>query len=360
MHNQKLCRIVAIVKPEDNDLIVTQSYQARFPDCPLPLYWASVPFDTMPASIMGKTAWEVRDGLVTITFRDFAPWAWHQMVKATDTMDRRIHVARWDDLLDGDRLDYDQDMRDYIVPFLEQCWRVREAERTAIQKAHAGLMEASLPPVSTAEEILAAVKTRMPLCMLQHFWLAFSKGRHPKNGSRVVLAKFLLEAGYGVPQVDGIMFGLFSLDRDFTRRYGLNGWNDGAYHKKFGIQVVGMHRKGAASETGRAYGCGTLVHAGKEGEARGCPFFKRTPGSRKDLSTMLDWAGLPTPDIEDIVGREAGDPQERCCRDYTKRSALREEKTPSIINHPNVFMRGYIKVTVDATGAKAKGEAEVE
>ena len=356
MHNERMYRIEHILAPEDVDPVVRENYVKRFPGCPLPLYWISVPFNSMPPSIMSKSAWEVRDGVVTITFRDFIPWAWHQMSRATEDMDRRVNVLRWDDELEGDRIVFDQDMREALGPYLAQCYQVRNEERAAIQAAQASQMEATLPPVASAEDLLAAAKTRMPLCMLQHFWRAFEKGQHPKNGSRVALAKFLLEAGYGVQQVDGIMFGLFSLDREFTRRYGLNGWNDAAYHKKFGNQVVGMHRKGTATDNQRAYGCGSLIKAGQDNEARGCPFFKTAPGSRKDLSTMLDWSGVKEVDIEDIVGRHADHAQERCCRDYTKRSALRDVKVPSIINHPNVFMRGYIKLLGDGSMTRNKDE----
>lgn len=357
LHNRGLCDIVAFSKTEDVDLIVTENYKLRFPGCPLPLCWASVPFGSMPASIMGRPHWEVRDGLVAITFRDFVPWAWHQMLKATDELNRRIHVLRWDDELEADRIREDRDMGDFVGPFLAQCYHMRDEERAAARQAHANQVQATLPSLASTEEMLQGIKSRLPLCMLQHFWLAFEKGQHPKNASRVTLAKFLLEAGYDVKQVDDLMFGLFSLDRSFVNRYGNGGWNDAAYHKKFGGQVVAMQRKGATSDSGRAYGCTTLIKAGLDNETRGCPFFKKAPGSRKDLSMLLDWAGMKEVDIEDIVASNVNATQERCLKDFGRRSALREHVRPFTVLHPNSYMRGYNKFTGEASAtAKAKEE----
>jgi|WetSurMetagenome_2_1015567.scaffolds.fasta_scaffold00643_14 hypothetical protein len=360
LHNIGLCDIVAFSKPEDVDLIVTENYKRRFPGCPLPLCWANVPFGSMPASIMSKPQWEVRDGLVSITFRDFVPWAWHQMLKATDEWNRRIHVLRWDDELEADRIQEDKDLGDFVGPFLAQCYFMRDRERAAIRQAQANQIQAGLPSMVSPEALLQGIKSRLPLCMLQHFWLAFEKGQHPKNASRVTLAKFLLEAGYEVKHVDDLMYGLFSLDKGFVDRYPNGGWNDAAYHKKFGVQVVGLHRKGAASESGRAYGCVSLVKAGREGEARGCPFFKTAPGSRKDLIMMLDWAGMKEVDIEDIVASNVNATQERCLKDFGRRSSLRDQVRPFTIFHPNAYMRGYNKFTGESTKDKATGEVANE
>ena len=323
----RLCPIAGIEKVEDVDPIVLNNYGRRFPGAALPSTWVRVPFSSMPPSAMAKPEWDVNDGEVIITFRDYVPWVWHQMVQAADDMERRIHVSRYDDVLDMDRLTADQDMLGFIGPLLGQCQKMRDEERTAMRLAQETRVQATLPPIGQVEDLLKAVKSRMPLCMLQHFWLAFERGKHPKNASRLSLAKFLLEAGYDVQQVrlapsisldqrtnprkqvDGIMFGLFSLDAEFMQRYGANGWNEGTYHKKFGVQVVHLHSKVVVNKTIGAYGCAKLVEAGRAGDTCGCPFFKSGPGARKDLAMMLDWAAIPPIDIEDIAGREVRDPQ---------------------------------------------------
>jgi hypothetical protein len=343
LRNQDMVAVMGAKLTNQVDPVVKDSYTRRFPGSVFPTQWTVVPFLNMPPSMLGNPNWDVRDGGVHITYRDFTPWAWYQMVRATDDMNRRIHVARWDDVLGSDRLQWDQDMRDFLTPFLGQCQQLRDQEREAIRLAQAHYVDATLPSVSTSEEMLQAVKHRFPLCMMQHFWAAFSQGRHPKHESRVALAMFLVEAGYNVQQINGIMYTLFTLDSEFTGRYGVNGWNDPVYHKKFGVQVLDIYRKGKASTTGRAYGCNSLIRAGINGEVRGCPFFKKSPGARKDLVVMLDWAGLPAADIEDIAGTATGDPQ-RCQCDFEKRSALKDNPFFNPL-HPNSYMRGYNKYT---------------
>ena len=357
LRNEGLCPTLGAATTENVDLVVTQNYAKRFPGSIMPATWARVTFDTLPPSAMSSPNWEVRDGGVYITFRDFVPWAWHQMVRATDEVNRRILVARWDDSLDADRLMYDQDLRDFLSPFLSRCEHLHKEEREAVRTAQARYVDPTLPPVGNAEEVLRAVKSRFPLCMLQHFWLAFDKGRHPKHHSRVALAKFLLEAGYNVQQVDGIMFSLFSLDKDFTSGYGAggNGWNEVTYRKKFGAQVADMHRKAQGSESKRAYGCGALIRSGLNNEARGCPYFKKAPGASKDVAVMLDWAGVPMADIEDIAGKPVGDALERCQCDFNKRSLLRDAPY-FVMRHPNSYMRGYNKFTGSTTSSKPKDE----
>jgi hypothetical protein len=356
--NWGLCPVKEVVDPADVDLIVTESYLRRFPGSRLPDNWTSVPFSSMPPSAMASSHWEVRDGSVCITYRDFVPWAWHQMVRATDEFNRRILVARWDDQLGCDRLSLDQDMREFLVPFLSQCQRIKEEEHAAVMRAQARHTDAGLPPVTTTEELLHAVKTRFPLCMMQHFWRAFAKGEHPKHYSRVALAQFLLEAGYNVVQVDVIMSGLFSLDKEFMRRYPGGSWDERAYKKKFGVQVASMKRKALANESVKAYACGTLIRAGINDEAKGCPFFKTAPGARKDLATMLDWAGVSVPDIEDIAGdKHVGDPAERCQCDFLKRSALRDVPY-FVVRHPNSYMRGFNKYVASTAAGRPKEEIE--
>jgi hypothetical protein len=361
-NNIALCPVLGYLALEEVHPLVVEAYGRRFPGAPVPGTWVKVPFESMPPSAMAHPDWDVRDGGVVITFRDFVPWAWHQMVRATDDTNRRIHVARWDDELEADKLVYDQGMREFLEPFMERCQKVRDEEREAVRQAQARqAVNATLPSVNTGEELLIAVKSRLPLCMLQHFWLAFAKGKHPKHHSRVALAKFLLEAGYSIHQVDVVMFGLFTLDRDFIRGYGGvsdSGWNDAAYHKKFGLQVVDMHRKGVAKDSFKAFGCATLIKAGQDGETRGCPLFKTGPNALKDVAVMLDWAGVPMPDIEDIVGREVRDGQMRCQCDFSKRSLLRGTGPEFIIRHPNSYMRGYNKYTGSTADGRPKEEIQ--
>ncbi len=72
---------------------------------------------------------------------------------------------------------------------------------------------------------------------------------------------------------------------------------------------------------------------------------------------MLDWSGLAVPDIEDIAGRHANHPQERCLRDFGKRSALKEVAAAFTIRHPNAYMRGHNRLATAGIAAAAAAMA---
>jgi len=92
----------------------------------------------------------------------------------------------------------------------------------------------------------------------------------------VAFAKFLIEAGYPVEQVDAAMFSLYASDREFLARYPPGGWNETSYHVEFGVQTLHMYKGIIQSRipTLGAYKCETLVEAARKGSAHGCPFFR--------------------------------------------------------------------------------------
>jgi len=160
VRNEATCPALGVTTTNNVDVVVIENYQKRFPGSAMPGTWVRVAFDTLPPSAMSNPDWDVRDGGVYITFRDFVPWAWHQMVRATDEMNRRVLVARWDDHLDADRLDHDQDMRQFIAPFLDHCKKVYDAEREAVRIAQSRYVDVALPTINGHDELLRAVKTR--------------------------------------------------------------------------------------------------------------------------------------------------------------------------------------------------------
>jgi hypothetical protein len=342
-HNARWCPFVTVERETDVFEREIALYRRRHPTGPLPTSWVTVPAGNVSPDMLASSDYDVEDGTVVITYRDFACWAWHQMAKAAEPFTRRIHVLRHHEeehkgLNSTRQLALDKDMHDFLEPILDECRRFELAERKAARaRAQRVNVETDLPVIESLETLIAAAKTRFPLCMAQHVWYAIEQGKHPKNDARVVFAKFLIEAGYEMDQVNGVMYVLYEADRDFTR--GLGGWDNAMYMRTFGNQVTHMfnHRS--------AFGCKSLITAAVAGSRHGCPYFK-TGSDAKMVPMLLDWAGVAMPDIEDIAGRAVNNSQERCLRDFGKRSTL---NVPGfVINHPNAYIRGHNQVMVDA------------
>jgi len=280
-NNAKHCPVVKLENETQVDGRELLLYGKRHPGAPTPGLWVTVPITSVGPDLLGSTLYDTERGVIIITRRDFLQWAWHQMdVAATDMMKsvsaQLNHVEEGDDAF-MTRYHTDPDARHMVDAFLVRCQRFRDQERARVIASQAKIAAlAELPDISTAPALINAAKTRFPLCMAQHVFAAFEEGTHPKNASRVAFAKFLIEAGYPVEQVDAAMFSLYASDREFLARYPPGGWNETSYHVEFGIQTLHMYKGIIQSRipTLGAYKCETLVEAARKGSAHGCPFFR--------------------------------------------------------------------------------------
>ncbi len=69
-------------------------YRQRWPKGPLPNLWLQVPVNTAGTHFMTSDCYDVDDGHITITYRDFGQWAWHQIEKAVKLFAKEVSVNK--------------------------------------------------------------------------------------------------------------------------------------------------------------------------------------------------------------------------------------------------------------------------
>lgn len=323
-----------------------ENFVKRWPDDAMPTVWAGVPVATAGPAIVGSPFHDVDKGHVYITHKEFPTWVMHQMSTAASHYIQTVHVRA----LQGDYKRSDEatgyilDKLDAIIASaLVIIKRDEEEKRVRRLKDREGM---AAEEIGQREDLSRTARSFMPLCQARHIWTAFENSAHPKNSSRVSLAKFLLEAGYTVAEVDAAMKMLYAADKEYIRNAHRGKWDDEVYAREFGKQVVNLHKSVVIEHKISAYGCKALISAGASEQAHGCPFVDAEKGGT--AWKILQWAGVKEADIEDIM-RPSEFPQEKCVRDFRHR---RPNDTPFTINHPNQFMRGHAGAGGGGTGNK--------
>lgn len=77
------------------------------------------------------------------------------------------------------------------------------------------------------------VKRSFPPCMGRVVMDALVHRSHPKHKTRVSLVKFLLEAGFSVPDVDKLVYDMYEADRDYVYTEHAGRWDKEAYNTVF-------------------------------------------------------------------------------------------------------------------------------
>jgi DNA primase large subunit len=299
--------------------------------------WISVPVASVGHAIASNPLYDIDDGHLFITYKEFAPWIWHQMEHQARQYLRHIHhmYETRDPVAKGSNIPHIvSHVLARAAEHFEDDARINKQKR--IQLKALTTTTAADPTVfftgadvSEVESLMQVAKTVFPLCMSQIVHDALVLGKHPKHKARTSLVLFLLDCGYDKVDVDRVMFLLYAADRQFvTSRTRGGQWDDAAYAKEFKPQVKALHDR-VKREAAGAYGCKKLVEEGERGEAHGCPY-------AKDVDTTVQLLGWSSPliDIEDIM-RPAQFANERCCRDYQQRHP---DKPPVTVFSPLGFM----------------------
>lgn len=330
---------------EDVDERDIQLYRMRHPRGPLPKLWYQVRASDMGPAIMGNIAYDVECGRVLVTHRDFVTWAWHHMEALTSHAMKEWRFSR---LYQHSRIMRKIPihirimMRDGLQDATRELNLVKEgtsiSSTTGLERQYTGGEVRQLEDATSRDALLQLARTRLPPCMAQHVWEAFSNGRHPENFSRVSLSMFLLSAGYGVKEADNVIYMLYGADAALIDKKYNGTWTESGYKRENGGNVKNLKRSLDAKKTS-PYGCESLVGFGGEGKFHGCPFAKRNTAmsAQPQIISLLQWSGCSDVDIEDIM-RPAQFPQQKCERLLLKRNpAIPSAK--SVVKHPNHFFR---------------------
>ena len=328
---------------EDVDESEIQLYRMRHPRGPLPKLWYQVRASDVGPTVMGSVAYDVECGRVMVTHREFVTWAWQQIEALTNhamkewrfsRLFQRSHAMR--KIPTHIRIM----MRDGLEDATRELNLVREGTltTTGIERQYTGGEVRQLEDATSREALLQLARTRLPPCMAQHVWEAFSNGRHPENFSRVSLSMFLLSAGYGVKEADNVIYMLYGADATLINKKYNGTWNESGYKRENGGNVKNLKRSLDTKKTS-PYGCESLVRLGGEGKFHGCPFAKRNTAmsSQPQIISLLQWSGCSDVDIEDIM-RPTEFPQQKCERLLLKRNPS-IPAAKSVVKHPNHFFR---------------------
>lgn len=337
---------------EDVDEREIALYRLRHPSGPLPKLWYQVSASDVGPAVMGSVAYDVEHGRVMVTHREFPTWVWQQMETLTCHAMKEWRFSR---LFQRSRamLKVPSHIRIMMWHGLDEAMNLLNLVKensliaTAIGSGGGGggkhnqFYGGDVRPLQDAtsrEALLHLAHTRFPPCMAQHVWEAFSNGNHPENFSRVSLSMFLLSAGYGIQEVDNILYMLYGADATLINKKYNGTWNEGNYKRENGGNVKGLKRSLDTKKTS-PYGCESLVRLGGEGKFHGCPFAKRntaTMGQPQSIS-LLQFGGCSDVDIEDIM-RPSDFPQQKCERLLLKRNPS-IPAAKNVVKHPNHFFR---------------------
>lgn len=292
---------------------------------PYPRVWLAVPIDQVGRGIMENPLYDVDDGRVILSHRDFFDWAWALMETAARTFVRQTFISQTQERRSADTSNV-ADLISHTLttvarPILDQENGI-EARRRFEKRSHT----ISVCDTGDAQSLLEMAKKFMPPCMARHVWRALVHGRHPKNEARLMLSMFLLEAGYTIGETERVMYLLYEADQEFVvQRTGrVGGWNKEMFKREYGAHVELTSKRMREGRTG-AFGCASLTAK----KASGCPFTENPPFETR---AFLSWAQVD--DIEDIMRFKH--PQERCCSYFQDRNP---DVTPLVIKHPNQFLR---------------------
>jgi hypothetical protein len=325
-------QMLETVNPREKDL-----YRQRNPSGPMPSLWIRVHVSTVGPDIARSPLYDVADGHVYLTYKDFAPWIWHQMEHHAEEYFRKNHHAH----VTKQKPEVVTSTRFENIPFMVSYLLTKANEKFAQQdKSGRGrgvpLFGAAVAPenVTDVEGLIEVAKHKFPLCMSQIVRDALVYGKHPKHGARTSFVMFLLTCGLEKDAVNRIMYLLFAADEKFVTHWmSTKGkqYDKIEYDKDFGLQVKSLHERVVVNKTAGSYGCRKLVEDGRRGEPHGCPFTWQDTEATVEL---LKWSDSSVPDIEDIM-RPASEPGERCCRD---RMAKYKGENPVTVWSPARFM----------------------
>jgi hypothetical protein len=328
---------------EDVDEREIQLYRMRHPSGPLPKLWYQVRASDMGPTIMDSVAYDVECGRVMVTHHEFATWAWQQIEALTNHAMKEWRFSR---LFQHSRAMRKIPthirimMRDGLQDATRELNLVKEGTSivsAGIERQYGG-GDVRLEDATSREALLQMARKRLPPCMAQHVWEAFSNGKHPENFSRVALSMFLLSAGYSVQEADSVVYMLYGADATLINKKYNGTWNESGYKRENGGNVKGLKRSLDTKKTS-PYGCESLVRLGGEGKFHGCPFSKRNTAmsAQPQIISLLQWSGCSDVDIEDIM-RPTEFPQQKCERLLLKRNPL-IPSAKSVVKHPNHFFR---------------------
>jgi hypothetical protein len=198
-----------------------------------PNLWMSVPETHAGKEVVGSAMYDVDEGRVILTYRDMFQWAWTRMdtefrtVTARMLEERTERVAR---VLSDEKAKHVHMMLAHMHSAASREDARDNAALEALRLARLGDMGVS----GGADGLsLARVKQTFPPCMGRIVKDAFVHKTHPKHRSRVALVKFLLEAGYGVEDVDKLIYDMYEADRDYVYNQHDGRWDQEAYNSVF-------------------------------------------------------------------------------------------------------------------------------